>query len=142
MQDLPDNIELLASVEAFLNHDVLPQMAPGDAFRTRVSANVLAMVRRHLELASADGNHDERERLHLLTGKRGTLPGQTAELCRLIADGYISIDDPQLRDHLWRTTLAKLAVDQPKYSGYRRALEQWADFNAPSDLSAPTDPQS
>jgi hypothetical protein len=31
-----------------------------------------------------------------------------------------------LREHLWETTLTKLAIDQPKYSGYRRALEEKA----------------
>lgn len=142
MQDLPENTDLLASVEAFLKDDILPQLPPGDAYRTRVSANVLAMVRRYLEQASADGSHDERERLHLLTGKRGTLAGQTAELSRLIAEGDLTTDDPRLRDHLWRTTLAKLAVDQPKYSGYRRALEEWASVNAPAEPTDPADPQS
>ena len=32
-----------------------------------------------------------------------------------------------LSDHLWQTTLAKLAVDQPNYAAYRRELENKAD---------------
>lgn len=137
MQDLPDNTDLLASVEAFLKEDIVPQLSSADAYRTRVSANVLAMVRRHLEQASADGTHDERERLYRLTHKKGTLAGQTAELCRLIAEGQLDAGHPVLRDHLWRTTLDKLAVDQPRYSGYRRALEEWAAFNAASEHTTP-----
>lgn len=128
MQDLPENTALLASVEAFLKDDVMPQLDPAGAFRARVSANVLGMVRRHLEQASQDSAHDERDLLTRLTGKKGTLAGLTTELCRLIAEGTLAPDNPNLRDYLWLTTLAKLAVDQPKYSGYQRAREEWADF--------------
>ncbi|SFR68536.1 hypothetical protein SAMN05216203_2558 [Marinobacter daqiaonensis] len=130
MQDLPDNPALLASVEAFLRDEVMPQMEPAEAFRARVSANVLGMVRRHLEMASRDDGHDEREQLHQLTGKRGTLAGLTTEVCRLIAEGSLTPDNPRLRDYLWLTTLNKVAVDQPKYSGYRRAREEWTAYQS------------
>lgn len=133
MQDLPENTVLLASVEAFLKEDVMPQLDPAGGFRARVSANVLGMVRRHLEQAGLDAAHDERELLARLTGRKGTLAGQTAELCRLIADGTLTADNSRLRDYLWLTTLAKLAVDQPKYSGYLRARDEWAAFQAGSD---------
>ncbi|GGY59092.1 DUF6285 domain-containing protein [Marinobacter zhanjiangensis] len=130
MQDLPENTALLASVEAFLKEEVMPQLDPAGGFRARVSANVLGMVRRHLEQAGLDTAHDERELLTQLTGRKGTLAGQTAELCRLVADGTLTPDNPRLRDYLWLTTLAKLAVDQPKYSGYLRARDEWAGFQA------------
>ena len=128
MQDLPENTALLASVEAFLKDEVMPQMDAAGGFRARVSANVLGMVRRYLEQAGRDGAHEERELVTQLTGKKGTIAGQTAELCRLIAAGNLTPDDPRLRDYLWLTTLAKVAVDQPKYSGYQRAREQWTAF--------------
>ena len=41
-----------------------------------------------------------------------------------IAAGELTLETPGLADHLWRTTLAKLAVDQPTYWGYRAALEE------------------
>jgi hypothetical protein len=28
-----------------------------------------------------------------------------------------------VKEHLWQTTLAKLAVDQPNYAAYKRELE-------------------
>lgn len=133
MQDLPENTALLASVEAFLKEEVMPQLDAAGGFRARVSANVLGMVRRHLEQAGKDAAHDERELLTRLTGKKGTLAGQTAELCRLIADGTLTPDDPRLRDYLWLTTIAKVAVDQPKYSGYLRARDEWTAFQASPD---------
>lgn len=137
MQDRPDNSELLASVEAFLKDEVVPRLPAAEAFRARVSANVLAMVRRDLARYSSDADQDERERLRRLIGKRGTLAGQTAELCRLIASGALTADDRCLRDHLWLTTLAKLAVDQPGYSGYQRALAEWETFKARADPAGP-----
>ncbi|MCQ4320122.1 DUF6285 domain-containing protein [Stutzerimonas stutzeri] len=129
MQNLPDNQALLESVEAFLKDEVMPQLPPAGAFRARVSANVLGMVRRHLEASARDGAQEERELLHQLTGKKGTLAGLTTELCRLISTGALTPDDPRLRDYLWLTTLAKMAVDQPTYSGYVRAREEWAAFS-------------
>ena len=130
MQDLPGDTELLVSIEAFLKAEVMPQLDAAGGFRARVSANVLGMVRRHLEQAGMDAAHEERELLAQLTGKKGTLAGQTSELCRLIADGNLTPEDPRLRDYLWLTTLAKLSVDQPKYSGYRRAWDEWAAYQS------------
>lgn len=133
MQDQPDNTALLASVEAFLKEEVMPQMDAAGGFRARVSANVLGMVRRHLQQVSKDTAHVERELLGQMTGRKGTLAGQTTEVCRLIADGRLTPEDARLRDYLWLTTLAKLAVDQPTYSGYLRAREEWADFHPAPD---------
>jgi hypothetical protein len=46
------------------------------------------------------------------------------ELARRIRDGELTLESPGLAEHLWATTLAKLAVDQPTYSGYRAALAE------------------
>lgn len=135
MQGLPDNTALLASVEAFLKDQVIPGLDGAGSFRARVSANVLGMVRRYLEQGGVDGAHDEREMLTQLTGKKGTLLGQTAELCHQIAEREVALDDPRLQEYLWRTILARVAVDQPNYSGYKRAVEQWEA--AADSLTAP-----
>jgi hypothetical protein len=39
-----------------------------------------------------------------------------------IAAGAVDLNTPGLAEHLWATTLAKLAVDQPTYASYRREL--------------------
>src|SRR3546814_14228088 len=69
----------------------------------------------------------ERIRLRALLGRDGTLEELNWELCRRIADGSLGLDDPDLVDHLRQTTLDKVAIDQPNYAGYRRALERWGD---------------
>ncbi len=39
-----------------------------------------------------------------------------------IAKGEVDLRTPGLADHLWQTTMAKLAVDQPNYASYKREL--------------------
>jgi hypothetical protein len=90
-------------------------------FLARVAANALAIVERELALG-AEQDASERERLRALLGRDGTLDELNRALCREIRDGRIAVDAPGLREHLRETTLAKLAVDQPGYSAYRRAV--------------------
>jgi hypothetical protein len=52
--------------------------------------------------------------------------GSLGELNRTLADriakGEIDLQTPGLADHLWQTTMDKLAVDQPSYASYKREL--------------------
>ena len=54
-------------------------------------------------------------------------------LAERIASGALDASSPGLTEHLWRTTLAKLAVDQPGYDTYRRLLAAEADPPIASD---------
>ena len=40
-------------------------------------------------------------------------------LAENIASGAMDLSTPGLADHLWQTTLAKLAIDQPNYGSYK-----------------------
>ena len=126
MQDAPHPEQLLAAVARFLRDDALPALARhGEgalAYQARVAANMLDIARRELVNAPAD-DAAELARLQALVGT----PGEAADLGQLnrrlaesIADGTLAADTPGLADHLWATTLAKLAVDQPGYETYRR----------------------
>jgi hypothetical protein len=95
------------------------------AFHARVAANALDIVKRELEVAPA-ANTEETSRLQSLLGMEGLLEDLNRELCRRIEAGEVGLDTPGLKDHLWRTTLTKLSIDQPNYSGYRRALDEEA----------------
>jgi hypothetical protein len=121
--DPPTAAELITAVREFLEEQALPQLEGRAAFHGRVAANALAIVARQLELGPA-ADAAERERLRALLGRDGTLDELNRELCRRIRGGELRLESPGLVDHLRRTTLDKLAVDQPKYSGYRRALEE------------------
>jgi hypothetical protein len=121
MLDEPKPEEILAAVARFLREAVAPATSGHVSFNVRVAANALEMSHRQLLDASAE---DERARLTALLGHDGDLAELNAELCRRIAEGEITLQTPGLADHLWAVTLAKLAVDQPTYWGYRAALDE------------------
>lgn len=124
MQDEPRPDEILAAVARFLRETVAPATTGHVSFNVRVAANALEMSRRQLLDETAGG---ERARLAALLGQDGDLAELNAELCRRIAAGAITLATPGLAEHLWAITLAKLAVDQPTYWGYRAAMEDRAE---------------
>lgn len=124
MLDEPKPEEILAAVARYLRETVAPATSGHISFNVRVAANALEMSRRQLLDATAE---DERDRLTKLLGRDADLAELNAELCRRIAEGEITLRTPGLADHLWAVTLAKLAVDQPTYWGYRAALEERQD---------------
>lgn len=120
MQDPPAPAEILAAVADFLRERVVAETSGHTAFQARVAANAVDLVRRQLELAPSQETA-ERERLMELLGRDEDLDSLNRRLC---ADIDAGVPTPGLIDHLWATTLEKLAVDQPGYAGYRRALEE------------------
>ena len=117
MMDQPSALELVTAVREFIEKHAMPELQGRTAFHARVATNALAIVARELEQAGA-ANAAESERLKSLLGVDDTLANQNRELCRRIREGNIPLDDPALAAHLCKTTLAKVAIDQPTYSGY------------------------
>ena len=126
MQDQPSAVELVGAVRDFLHDVAMPQLEDRAAFHARVAANALGIVQRELAIAPEAGAR-ERERLTALLGKNGTLEELNRELCNRIRNGDIDLETPDLSEHLWETTLTKLAIDQPKYSAYRKSIEKPAE---------------
>lgn len=122
--------ELLDAAEDFLRRDLRPQLEGHAAFHTLVTANVVGIVKRELD-AHQGLNVAESGRLRRLLGRDGELRELNIELCRKIREGDIAIDEPGLVEHLVRTTLGKIAIDNPRYAGYRRALENWPEAAPP-----------
>jgi hypothetical protein len=125
VQDQPTPSEVLAAVARFLKEVVAAETAGHTSFNARVAANALEMMRRQLDLAPAQ-EAAERKRLAALLGADGDLAALNADLCRRLEAGDLDLTTPGLEAHLWETTLAKLAVDQPTYWGYRAALAERA----------------
>lgn len=123
MQDQPTSAELVGAVADFIRNHAMPQLTGHAAFHARVAANALDIVKRELEIAP-EANAAELERLKKLLGTEGALEDLNRELCSRLYAGELTLETAGLADHLWRTTLTKLAVDQPKYSGYQRALKE------------------
>jgi len=124
----PPATELLASVSHFLRDELLPSLSGAQAFNLRVGINAIELVRRELE-QGADTAARERSRLAALLGGDSELDAMRRELCRKIASGALTLDQPALREHLRATAMERMAIDQPSYSAYlagmaRRRLEQ------------------
>jgi len=119
MQDEPTPEELIKAVADFLRNDIAPGISGHNAFKLRVSINALDLVTRQLALAGR-GDRTEAARLSQLVGIEGSLAELNRALAERIASGEVDLQTPGLADHLWRTTMDKLAVDQPNYVSYRR----------------------
>lgn len=121
MQDEPKPTEILAAVARFLKDVVAAETTGHTAFNARVAANALEMMGRQLETAP-DAEAAELARLQQLLGRDGDLNALNTELCARLKSGELDLQTPGLAEHLWDVTLAKLAVDQPRYWGYQAAL--------------------
>ena len=121
MQDEPTPTELIKAVADFLRNEIAPVIEGHDAFKLRVGINALDLVTRQLTLQQ-DGDTAELARLKTLLGADGSLADLNRALADKIAGGEADLETPGLADHLWQTTLAKLAVDQPNYGSYKREV--------------------
>src|ERR1700687_3451744 len=80
------------------------------------------LVTRQLALEEGS-NTAEAERLSRLLGMQGSLPELNRTLADRIAKGELDLRTPGLADHLWQTTMDKLAGDQTNYASYKRERE-------------------
>jgi len=123
MQDEPTPEELIKAVADFLRNDIAPEISGHNAFKLRVALNALDLVTRQLAQAQG-GDAAEAARLTQLLGMPGSLGELNRALADRIAKGELDLQTPGLTEHLWQTTMDKLAVDQPNYAAYRRELDE------------------
>jgi hypothetical protein len=122
MQDEPTPEELIKAVADFLRNDIAPGISGHNAFKLRVSINALDLVSRQLTLEQ-DSDAAEVSRLSQLLGVEDSLTELNRTLADRIAKGDLDLQTPGFAEHLWQTTMDKLAVDQPNYASYKRELE-------------------
>ena len=121
MQDEPAPVELTKSVADFLRDDITPMISGHNAFKLRVAINMLDLVTRQLTLEQGS-DAAEAARLSRLLDMQGSLIDLNRALAGKIAEGEFDLQTPGLSEHLWQTTMDKLAVDQPNYAAYKREL--------------------
>lgn len=122
MQDEPSAAAILDIAIAHLRDNLAPSLDGRARFDLRVTINALGLVRRTLELTPRS-DAAERARLEALLGEAGELETLNRKLCARIREGTMDLSTPGLGEHLRATALEKLAVDQPSYPAYRRAIE-------------------
>ena len=124
MQDRPAAEDLLAAVRRFLSDTAMPNLQGHAAFSARVAGNVLDILARELALAPGFQKAEFRRLKDLLDvapEAQSDLLDLNRELCDKIASGEMDLSTPGLRDHLIKISMGKLAIDQPKYQGYKTA---------------------
>ena len=121
MQDEPTPTELIKAVADFLRTEITPAIKGHNAFKLRVGINALDLVTRQLAL-QGPGEAAEAARLKELLGMDGSVMELNRALAEKIANGEVDLNTPGLKEHLWQTTMDKLAVDQPNYGSYKREL--------------------
>lgn len=122
MQDSPSPAVILDLAIAQLK-DIELNGGARAKFEVRLTMAAMQLVGRAMELA-AKTDAAEHERLSALLVETGSLEQLNRRLCALIRDGALGLSSPAVAAHLRATTLEKLAIDQPTYAAYRRALER------------------
>lgn len=122
----PSAAQLLQAVSEHLRVHTMPALQGAAAFQARVAAGMVEMARREFEQGPA-ARERELFGLRRLAGPSGgtshaggTVAALRAWLCEAIAEGRCGLHTPGLREHLWSTTLDRLAIDQPDYSTFKR----------------------
>ena len=120
--DIPRTDELLVSVRDFLRNDVMDETTGRANFLSRVAANSLDIVLRELTLGPI---HQalELDRLQALFQSDEGLDVLKRRLVTELRDKQISLDNEVLQNHLRQTVVNQIAIDQPKYSGFKNALD-------------------
>lgn len=123
MLDEPLPEDLLAAVAKLLRDEIGPALSGAPAFKVRVAANAIDLVERQLR-QSAAADCEEEARLVALLGEAGSLRDLNHALAGRLREGAGEAELPGVTAHLWQTTLAKIAIDQPHYPGraHARAL--------------------
>jgi len=120
----PPSDALLDAVVRYLREDVLPQSEGASKFNMRVTINLLELVGREYRLQEA-AEARELARLRALLGDGG-IESLRVALCDAVASGALDCASAELTEHLRLTAIDRLAIDQPRYSAYRRTAEKIA----------------
>jgi hypothetical protein len=113
-RSFPDATTLLRAAAKYLEEELMPTLEGYHRFKTRVTLNVINIVRRENELREAQAA-SERTRLVALVGHDGDVEALSRELCERIRTGAIALDNPELRAHIRRSLADALAVNNPKW---------------------------
>lgn len=118
--DMPRMDELLGSVRDFLHGDVMRETAGRTNFLARVAGNSLDVVLRELAIGPELARR-ENERLAHLVGGDGHVSDKRWRLVHALRDGSMSLNQPGLSEYLRESVVNRVAIDQPKYSGFVHA---------------------
>jgi len=116
----PSATELMDAIREHLDEQLRPKLSGKEAYDIRVASNLLAILKRELELgpgAAARAQSRLTDLLHLQAG----LDELNTALSDRIRERELDPGNEGLLAHLRQTALDKLSIDNPRYSAYLRA---------------------
>jgi len=117
MNNPPSKEELITSIIEFIENDIIDELIGQKRFHAHVAKNSLQIVLRQLKVEEKN-NQSEKSRLKEILKIDKDLNEMNKILCQKIDDEEIDINNNDLIDHLFKTTMEKLSIDQPNYSAY------------------------
>lgn len=122
MHDQPSISELVQAVKSFIDETAAPELKGHAAFHARVASNALATVLRDLEQRPSAETAERAGLIALLGASEDqSIEALNRELSERIQSGDMTASTPGLLEHLKRTTMAQVEIDQPRYSGLKTA---------------------
>lgn len=121
--DMPALDELVQGVRDLLHGELMAATEGRLQFMARVAGNALDIVMRELAVGD-EHRRRERDRLAALLGRDGDLASLRWQLVEALRDGSMALDAPGLAGHLRATVVNQVAIDQPRYAGFRAAAAQ------------------
>jgi len=119
----PSAADLTTAIREHLDNELRPKLSGKEAYDIRVASNILAILKRELELGPGAETR-ARNRLMDLLHLEGSQEELNTALSDRIRSGKIDPDDIDLLAHLRQTVLDKLSIDNPRYSAYLRATRR------------------
>lgn len=119
--EMPRADELLTSVRDFLRQDVMAETSGRTNFMARVASNSLDIVLREVELGGAVRAAESQE-LSTLLGQSGSLLELRWQLVNALRAGEMDLSSEALQTFLRNSVVNQIAIDQPKYSGFKQAI--------------------
>jgi hypothetical protein len=113
----PSKEDLIVSIIEFLENDVIQELKGQKRFHAHVAKNSLNIVLRQLKLEEVS-SEKEKDRLSKILKTDKTIKEMNKILCSKIDNNNIDIENNELIDHLFKTTMEKLEIDQPNYSSF------------------------
>lgn len=119
---------LLEALATWLRDDLQPELTGVRAFENRIAVNLLAILRRELELSPALERCDAS-----IAAQQGLpAPDLPATLARALRDGEAR-PDAQLLAALRQRAMLRCAIDGPRYPGLEQARQRWPALAAAVD---------
>jgi hypothetical protein len=116
----PTITQLVEAVAGYLEKTALPHLEGHAAFHGRVAINVLGAIKRELQEGPAALAAEE-ARLGALLAQEGGLNALRWALVAAIRNGEMTAQTPGLLDHLLKSAMDRVAIEQPGYGALRFA---------------------